>query len=80
MPRALSVPASPHVANRDAYTRIGPRAVAPAPSPARRARYPEGVRQRRQPEGETFSINVPFPLTQPDLLMAEGPRQWALRV
>jgi hypothetical protein len=29
---------------------------------------------RRQPEGETFSRNVPFPRKPPDLLMAEGPR------
>src|SRR3954454_4449260 len=38
------------------------------------------VRQRRQPEGETFLRNVPFPRKPPDLLMAESPRQRAFRV
>jgi hypothetical protein len=41
------------------------------------ARYAEGVRQRGQPEGETFR-NVPFPRKQPDLLMAESPPKGGL--
>ena len=36
--------------------------------------YTGGVRQRRQPEGETFIRNVPFPRKPPDLLMAESPQ------